>query len=331
MPRAKKQRPPKDPRVCAEPSCGAEFVPNSGLQKYCDDHKNRHTKQQLDRRALGAQARPGYYRPKICVEPGCGTEFEPTSGMQRYCHFHRARAWERRNPEEARRSAQRGSRRSRHLKEFGDPDIYDRLVERDGELCGICGLSIKEDGMLLAVDRCHATDQIRGLLCPSCNTGLGYFKDSPAALRNAAVYVERGGVTLDALHAITSEPLRYVKQPRYDVAKPKPPRPPAPPRDRLVGLEQAEVIAARYLAGESADGLADDYDVHPSTIQRVLRQAGVDLRHGPRGQLSDDQVREIRRLHAAQDRTHVQLAADYGVSRSMVQLITSGKRYTHVV
>jgi hypothetical protein len=32
---------------------------------------------------------------------------------------------------------------------------------------------------------------IRGLVCSSCNNGLGRFKDNPALLRNAANYLER--------------------------------------------------------------------------------------------------------------------------------------------
>lgn len=32
---------------------------------------------------------------------------------------------------------------------------------------------------------------VRGLLCPGCNVGLGYFKDDPERLRGIALYVER--------------------------------------------------------------------------------------------------------------------------------------------
>jgi len=43
----------------------------------------------------------------------------------------------------------------------------------------------------LAIDHCHETDKIRGLLCSSCNRALGLFQDSPELLRKAADYLDR--------------------------------------------------------------------------------------------------------------------------------------------
>ncbi len=40
------------------------------------------------------------------------------------------------------------------------------------------------------VDHCHKTGKIRGLLCASCNGGLGLFKDNPQALANAILYLK---------------------------------------------------------------------------------------------------------------------------------------------
>jgi hypothetical protein len=52
-----------------------------------------------------------------------------------------------------------------------DRPEYERMSEAQGHTCAICGKP--ENGKALAVDHCHATGAIRGLLCSNCNKGLG--------------------------------------------------------------------------------------------------------------------------------------------------------------
>ena len=42
------------------------------------------------------------------------------------------------------------------------------------------------------IDHDHNTGKVRGLLCISCNTGVGLFKDSPVILTGAVRYLEDG-------------------------------------------------------------------------------------------------------------------------------------------
>lgn len=42
-----------------------------------------------------------------------------------------------------------------------------------------------------AIDHCHKTNKIRGLLCNTCNTGLGLFNDSVERLTEAIEYLRQ--------------------------------------------------------------------------------------------------------------------------------------------
>lgn len=66
---------------------------------------------------------------------------------------------------------------------------YQSRLERQGGVCAICGEKPKNGR--LAIDHIHGTSKVRGLLCSSCNTGLGHFKDDPERLASAIVYLKR--------------------------------------------------------------------------------------------------------------------------------------------
>lgn len=57
---------------------------------------------------------------------------------------------------------------------------------KEGKSCEICGATDN-----LRVDHDHVTMKIRGVLCHHCNVGLGYMRDDPGRLRDAAEYLER--------------------------------------------------------------------------------------------------------------------------------------------
>lgn len=77
-----------------------------------------------------------------------------------------------------------------HLKKYGiTPEEYAELLFLQGGVCKICGGQSKGDRRL-AVDHCHTTGKIRGLLCNTCNAGLGQFGDNVELLRKAITYLE---------------------------------------------------------------------------------------------------------------------------------------------
>jgi hypothetical protein len=65
-------------------------------------------------------------------------------------------------------------------------EYYEMVLLQDGK-CAIC----KEEpvGERPYVDHCHKLGNIRGLLCSSCNFGLGHFKNDPNLLQNAINYL----------------------------------------------------------------------------------------------------------------------------------------------
>ncbi len=68
---------------------------------------------------------------------------------------------------------------------------YKTLLEQQNGCCAIC--KTPEGEVRLAIDHCHDTGKVRGLLCSPCNTGLGQFKDRTDLLTSAISYLaERG-------------------------------------------------------------------------------------------------------------------------------------------
>lgn len=92
-----------------------------------------------------------------------------------------------------------GYRRRLLMSKYGlSLEDYDLLLYSQDGRCAICktdnpvgeGNSHSFKSYAFAVDHCHETGEVRGLLCNPCNRGLGFFKDSPQLLGNAQRYVE---------------------------------------------------------------------------------------------------------------------------------------------
>ena len=81
------------------------------------------------------------------------------------------------------RSTYRNSIRRGHYRNMiSDEDLKD-IIQTIKE-CVICG-----DPVELVVDHCHTKNEVRGMLCGSCNLGLGKFKDDPQLLEFARIYL----------------------------------------------------------------------------------------------------------------------------------------------
>ena len=67
---------------------------------------------------------------------------------------------------------------------------YQNMLEQQHYKCAICESKISSSRTSrLFIDHCHTSGKVRGLLCSSCNHGLGLFKDSPKLLKKAINYL----------------------------------------------------------------------------------------------------------------------------------------------
>jgi hypothetical protein len=95
------------------------------------------------------------------------------------------------NYAELRRREREGNLR-RHYG-FGEA-VYDKMFEVQGGVCAICRKPPhKGRGKRLHVDHDHISGKVRGLLCSTCNSGLGHFEESQELLRTAITYLDRAG------------------------------------------------------------------------------------------------------------------------------------------
>jgi cell division protein FtsI/penicillin-binding protein 2 len=67
---------------------------------------------------------------------------------------------------------------------------YDALLVSQNGVCAICRKTCPS-GRRLAVDHCHDTGKVRGLLCTPCNTAIGLVKEDTLRLRALIDYIER--------------------------------------------------------------------------------------------------------------------------------------------
>lgn len=180
--------------------CGVSFKPKITTAKYCSmkcqqraryiknpynkdtfgtgttaNRGRRQTEEHVRKRAESA-AMSLAATTRTCVK--CGDCFTPTMAAQKYCS---GRCWQ----SVAKAKKERKSTVRIHK------DHYKVLFDLQNGKCKICGADSGSNGRgdKLAVDHCHATGHIRGLLCHKCNTALGLMQDSTETLQAAINYL----------------------------------------------------------------------------------------------------------------------------------------------
>jgi CRISPR/Cas system-associated protein Cas10 (large subunit of type III CRISPR-Cas system) len=80
------------------------------------------------------------------------------------------------------------ARRKLRKKYNSDIDDFDRMLAEQNHRCKICGEQLIK-GRQCHLDHNHRTGKVRGILCRTCNLGVGMFKDSPGLLKKAIIYL----------------------------------------------------------------------------------------------------------------------------------------------
>jgi hypothetical protein len=110
-------------------------------------------------------------------------------GLCKSCSTARTRVWAAEHPEEW----ERHRRRSWLGRKYGiTPEEYDERLAEQGGVCAICRRPPEDPrGYKMHVDHCHQSGDVRGILCGSCNRGLGNFGDDADRLLAAVEYLRR--------------------------------------------------------------------------------------------------------------------------------------------
>ena len=149
------------------------------------------------------------YRCKACVAEVCGERWrrgETTlqrmekQERRRVQAFH-MRNWRKKNPEKNKAyiaaAEAKNPEKYRRAKanatlrfNFGITlDQYESMLASQNGVCAICKRPQRHVASRLAVDHCHLTGKVRGLLCTPCNRALGVFEDSQELLESALAYI----------------------------------------------------------------------------------------------------------------------------------------------
>lgn len=114
------------------------------------------------------------------------------------CQKEKSKNWKKSNPDQVRNTSkawwEKNKNRIKDLtlrRDYGiSLEEYEVFLSNQKGVCAICKNPSTEGKGRLDVDHNHSTGRVRGLLCNSCNRGIGFLKDCPSTLRAAADYIE---------------------------------------------------------------------------------------------------------------------------------------------
>lgn len=170
----------------------SEFYKSSkskdGLNTYCRQCKNQMAKGWYKNNKERAKKNTAAWNEK---NPDYHVEWRKSNP-----DYHKE--WREKNPDKVKATAER-SRPRKIERTYGITiEHYNDLLDQQNNRCAICREE-NANGRSLSIDHDHSCcpgnkscgNCVRQLLCDVCNRGLGFFKDNPELLREAANYLER--------------------------------------------------------------------------------------------------------------------------------------------
>lgn len=70
-------------------------------------------------------------------------------------------------------------------------DQYYTILKDQEYKCAICQVRQANEGRKFALDHCHKTNKVRGILCQPCNTAIGLLKENEDAISKIIPYLKK--------------------------------------------------------------------------------------------------------------------------------------------
>jgi len=155
--------------------CEEEFNTDVHNKLYCNTTCSQR-KWADDRKEGTRKTYPNkYFKDKHCR--WCSNKFTPIGPSNHFC---------------SEECSKKGRKDKYYIRNYGvGYREYLEMLDSNNGGCWICNKTREDGDINLAVDHCHTTGKVRGLLCSDCNVGLGKLGDSTKSIRKALEYLER--------------------------------------------------------------------------------------------------------------------------------------------
>jgi hypothetical protein len=161
-----------------------------GRGSYCKPcAREKYQQPAVERKRSVEQPVEGEQKCRECgeVKPYNEYHWESDKGRYRYrcrsCVYAQSKAYWRAEGSERQRARQLQKKYGITVAEF------DAMLAAQRGGCAICSAAVNPNARSLAVDHCHKTGKVRGILCGRCNLAIGQFDDDPDLLRRAVMYL----------------------------------------------------------------------------------------------------------------------------------------------